>query len=76
MLLYFTDPPPEVKITTPIGIDAYVNLNKGFGKYVFEASAEPYTAINCSSVMVIWSSPTKENVDSCQGEGKTSKHYP
>ena len=59
-----------MKITTPGNVEEKVTLMKGFKEYIFEASAQPYAAISCSSVMVTWVSQTKENLKSCQAEGK------
>ena len=47
-----------------------VDLKKGFGQYIFEASAESYSDISCNSVMITWISSTKGKIQSCQAEGK------
>ena len=70
MFFYLTDPPAQVKLTT--GVKENLNLKKGFGEQTFEASAEPYAAITCSSVKITWVSSTKGNLRSCQATGKES----
>ena len=70
MFFYLTDPPAEVKLTTPGGVKENFVLKKGFGEYIFDASAEPYAAITCSSVNITWVSPTKGNLRSCLSGGK------
>ena len=60
----------QVEINATTGVEEKVDLEKGFGEYIFEASAEPYAAIACSSVMITWVSPTEGNLKSCQAAGK------
>ena len=67
-LVFLIDPPTEVKINTSNGLEI-IHLTKDFGKYVLTISAEPYSAISCSSVNITWVSPTKGNLLSCQSEG-------
>ena len=64
------DPPTEVNINTPSDVDKKVILTKGFKKYVFEASAESYTVINCNSVIITWVSSTKGTIKTCEAKGK------
>ena len=64
-----TDPPREVKFTTPTGVEI-INLHKGFGEHVLNISAESYSEISCSSVIITWESPTQGNILSCQAAGK------
>ena len=61
-----------MKITAPTGADKEVILSKGFGEHVIEASAESYTGINCSSVIITWESSQSGNVTSCQAKGKNN----
>ena len=68
--LYLTDPPEEVKITVPSGLEEnHIDLQKGFGEYIFEASAVSYAKITCTSVIITWMSPTKNVLKSCQATG-------
>ena len=69
--IYVIDPPAEVNMTTPID-SASVNLTKGFGEHIFEASAESSTAITCKSIMITWLSQTRGNISIHQEEGKYS----
>ena len=69
---YLTDPPAEMKLNTPSGVNENFFLKKGFGEYVLNASAQPYAAIDCSSVKITWVSPSKGNLRSCRAEGKKS----
>ena len=68
-ILYITDPPERVSINTSSNVKE-VYLRKGFGENIFNASAESYSAINCSSVMITWSSSKIGNVLSCHSKGK------
>ena len=67
--VFLTDPPAVVNITVSIDVEE-VNLNQSFREYTFEASAEPYAGISCSSVVITWTSPTKGIFKSCKAEGK------
>ena len=69
MVLYLTDAPTDIKITTPNG-DGTVHLWPGFVKHVFQASAKSYTAIECSSVAIIWMSSIEGKLKSCSIAGK------
>ena len=68
-IYYITDPPSEVKITTPSDVEEILILNKGFREKTIEVSAESNATINCSGVSITWS-PTKGKPQSCQAEGK------
>ena len=59
-----------MNITTPRGVKETVDLKKGFGKYIFKASAESYAAITCNSVMITWVSQLKGDPKTCQAKGK------
>ena len=64
-----TDLPEGIKINIHSVVEEKVNLKKGFGKYMLVASANPYAAITCSSVMITWTTSIKKSL-SCQAEGK------
>ena len=63
------DPATKVKITLPSGAGAQLNLKEGFGEYVFEALAEPFTAIDYNSFNITWVSSKTGDVKTCQAKG-------
>ena len=65
-----TDPPLEVNITIVNEVEETVPLERGFGKYIFNASAEPYSRVTCSGVVITWVSSTMGNRKTCKAKGK------